>query len=88
MYPHSATHFLSPTYSLSSILFTLTPHPLIAARLHKPNDMQLVFSVAPTLLELFLVSHILYQRCGPVFAGITLTTFSVYLLFTVWITQV
>ena len=50
--------------------------------------MQLVFSVAPTLLELFLVSHILYQRCGPVFAGITLTTFSVYLLFTVWITQV
>lgn len=49
---------------------------------------QLVFSVAPTLLELFLVAQILYQRCGPVFAGITLTTFSVYLLFTVWITQV
>jgi ATP-binding cassette subfamily B (MDR/TAP) protein 7 len=48
---------------------------------------QLVFSVAPTLLELGLVSHVLYRRCGPVFAAITLATFSVYLAYTVWITQ-
>ena len=48
---------------------------------------QLVFTVAPTALELYLVSSILKNRCGPVFAGITLTTFFLYTLFTVWITE-
>ena len=48
---------------------------------------QLVFSVLPTMLELALVSNILYKRCGSIFAGVTLTTFTVYLAFTVWITQ-
>ena len=48
---------------------------------------QLVFSVAPTLLELLLVAHVLYKRFAPVFALVTLITFSVYLVFTVLVTQ-
>jgi hypothetical protein len=48
---------------------------------------QIVFSVLPTMLELALVSNVLYKRCGGVFAGVTLATFSIYLIFTVWITQ-
>lgn len=48
---------------------------------------QLVFSVAPTLLELLLVAHVLYKRFAPVFALVTMVTFSVYLVFTVLVTQ-
>lgn len=48
---------------------------------------QIVFSVIPAFLELFLVSQILYKRCGRLFSNITLGTFSLYLAFTVWITQ-
>lgn len=48
---------------------------------------QLVFSVAPTALELAMVSSILYRKFSPVFAGITMLTFTVYLVFTVIVTQ-
>ncbi|KAJ1440616.1 hypothetical protein B484DRAFT_415447, partial [Ochromonadaceae sp. CCMP2298] len=48
---------------------------------------QLVFSVAPTILELGMVAHILSNKFAPVFATITLATFSIYLLFTVLLTQ-
>ena len=48
---------------------------------------QLVFSVAPAFLELAMVAAVLYKRCGPLFAGITLGTFFMYTVFTVWITE-
>ena len=48
---------------------------------------QTVFSIIPAALELVLVSNILYKTCGPIFSLITMATFSLYLIFTVWITQ-
>jgi ABC-type multidrug transport system fused ATPase/permease subunit len=48
---------------------------------------QLIFSVAPTLLELVLVANVLNKRFSPVFAGITVATFASYLLFTIYVTQ-
>eukprot|EP01036_Dinobryon_divergens_P031267 gene31267-40637_t len=48
---------------------------------------QIVFSVIPAALELFMVCRVLYRKFSPVFALVTLATFSMYLVFTVWITQ-
>ena len=48
---------------------------------------QLIFSVFPTALELYMVSSCLYSKFGPIFSAVTVTTFSLYLAFTVWITQ-
>ena len=48
---------------------------------------QLIFSVAPTLLELTLVAKILSSKFSPIFAMITIGTFTSYLLFTLLITQ-
>ena len=48
---------------------------------------QIVFSIAPTILELYLVSNILHKKCGPIFSFITLLTFTLYLSFTIWITD-
>jgi len=47
----------------------------------------LVFNVVPTLLELSLVCGVLYFTCGPAYAGVALTTVSVYSAFTLWFTQ-
>jgi hypothetical protein len=48
---------------------------------------QLVFSVAPILLELGMVAYILFTRFGGLFAVITVGTFALYLSYTIWITQ-
>ena len=48
---------------------------------------QIVFSVMPTILELGMVCTILYNKCGRIFTGVTLLTFSMYLLFTIAVTQ-
>ena len=48
---------------------------------------QIVFSVMPTILELGMVCTILYKKCGRIFTGVTLLTFSMYLLFTIVVTQ-
>ena len=88
-----AFNIFSHLHSLDSEFHLETPSGVIsvayvrAVRGFQTMLFQLVFSVAPTLLELALVSQVLYRRFGPVFSWITLTTFSVYLLFTVWITQ-
>ena len=88
-----AFNIFSHLHSLDSEFHLETPSGVIsvayvrAVRGFQTMLFQLVFSVAPTSLELALVSQVLYRRFGPVFSWITLTTFSVYLLFTVWITQ-
>ena len=88
-----ANNIFSHLHSLDSEFHLQTPSGVIsvayvrAVRGFQTMLFQLVFSVLPTMLELALVSNILYKRCGSVFAGVTLATFSVYLLFTVWITQ-
>lgn len=80
-------------HSLDSAFHLGTPSGVIsvayvrAIRGFQTMLFQLVFSVAPTILELVMVSHILMNRFGGIFAGITLTTFCAYLAFTVWITQ-
>ncbi len=47
----------------------------------------LVFSVVPTLLELSMVSSLLFLKCGAAYAGVTLLTMLGYVGFTVTITN-
>lgn len=88
-----ASNIFSHLHSLNSDFHLETPSGVIsvayvrAVRGFQTMLFQIVFSVAPTLLELIMVSNVLYKRCGPIFTGVTLMTFTVYLLFTVWITQ-
>ena len=88
-----ANNIFSHLHSLDSEFHLQTPSGVIsvayvrAVRGFQTMLFQLVFSVLPTMLELALVSNILYNRCGSVFAAVTLTTFTIYLAFTVWITQ-
>lgn len=48
---------------------------------------QIVFSVLPTALELYLVSSVLFKKCGAIFSLITISSFTIYVAFTIWITQ-
>jgi len=88
-----ANNIFSHLHSLDSEFHLQTPSGVIsvayvrAVRGFQTMLFQIVFSVLPTMLELALVSNVLYKRCGGVFAGVTLATFSIYLIFTVWITQ-
>eukprot|EP01038_Epipyxis_sp_PR26KG_P007256 gene7256-9893_t len=80
-------HSLDSEFHLRSPSGVISVAYVRAVRGFQTMLFQLVFSVAPTALELFMVSNILYRRFGASFASITLLTFSLYLAFTVWITQ-
>ncbi|XP_033125673.1 ATP-binding cassette sub-family B member 7, mitochondrial-like [Anneissia japonica] len=47
----------------------------------------LVFNIVPTIFEVSLVASILYWRCGPQFALVTLSTIAAYAAFTLSITS-
>ncbi|XP_068103688.1 iron-sulfur clusters transporter ABCB7, mitochondrial isoform X2 [Hyperolius riggenbachi] len=47
----------------------------------------LVFNLGPTMFEVFLVSSILYYKCGAQFAFVTLGTLGAYTAFTIGVTQ-
>ncbi|XP_040179923.1 ATP-binding cassette sub-family B member 7, mitochondrial [Rana temporaria] len=47
----------------------------------------LVFNLGPTMFEVFLVSSILYYKCGVQFAVATLGTLGAYTAFTIGVTQ-
>ncbi|CAI9584157.1 unnamed protein product [Staurois parvus] len=47
----------------------------------------LVFNLGPTMFEVFLVSSILYYKCGVQFAVVTLGTLGAYTAFTIGVTQ-
>ncbi|XP_072288004.1 iron-sulfur clusters transporter ABCB7, mitochondrial [Pyxicephalus adspersus] len=47
----------------------------------------LVFNLGPTMFEVFLVSSILYYKCGAQFALVTLGTLGAYTAFTIGVTQ-
>lgn len=47
----------------------------------------LVFNVIPTIFEVSLVSTILYLKCGPMYAAVTLGCIATYAVFTLGITQ-
>jgi ABC-type transport system involved in Fe-S cluster assembly fused permease/ATPase subunit len=88
-----AAHIFGHLHTLDSEYHLQTPSGVIsvayvrAIRGFQTILLQLVFSVAPAALELFMVSRVLFAKSGPLFAGITMCTFFAYLLFTIWITQ-
>lgn len=47
----------------------------------------MVFNVVPTLLEIGLVSGLLWHKCGWEYAAVTMTTLVAYVAYTVGITQ-
>ncbi|KAK5897223.1 hypothetical protein CesoFtcFv8_010302 [Champsocephalus esox] len=47
----------------------------------------IVFNLGPTVFEMFLVSSILYWKCGGHFAAVSLGTLSAYSLYTILFTQ-
>ncbi|XP_034087093.1 ATP-binding cassette sub-family B member 7, mitochondrial isoform X1 [Gymnodraco acuticeps] len=47
----------------------------------------IVFNLGPTVFEMFLVSAILYWKCGGHFAAVSLGTLSAYSLYTILFTQ-
>ena len=88
-----ANEIFTHLHSLDNEFHQATPSGVIsvayarAVRGFQTTIFQIVFSVVPTFLELFLVSNILFRKFGPQFSAITLATFASYLAFTVWITQ-
>jgi hypothetical protein len=80
-------------HALDSAFHLTTPSGVIsvayvrAVRGFQTMLLEIVFSIAPTLLDLAMVSSILYKRFGFVFSSITLTTFMLYFIFTIWMTQ-
>jgi len=88
-----AGQIFSHLHALDSDFHLQTPSGVVsvayvrAVRGFQTMLFQLVFSVAPTMLELLLVANVLYRRFAPVFALVTVATFSVYLIFTVLVTQ-
>jgi uncharacterized membrane protein len=77
-YPNQLINIVVLTVTLT-VTLTLIQAYVRAVRGFQTMLFQLVFSVLPTMLELFLVSNILYKRCGSVFAGVTVATFTAYL---------
>jgi ABC-type transport system involved in Fe-S cluster assembly fused permease/ATPase subunit len=80
-------HTLDTDFHLSTPSGVISVAYVRAVRGFQTTLFQLVFSVAPTLLELALVVNILSRKFSPVFAGLTLTTFITYLIFTIFLTQ-
>src|SRR5690606_24975085 len=44
----------------------------------------MLFNIVPTLLEIGFITAILLVRYDPIFAGVTLATLAVYIVFTLW----
>lgn len=88
-----ANEIFTHLHSLDSQFHLRTPSGVVsvayvrAIRGFQGFMFQLIFSVLPTILELFLVSKILYTKFGMIFTMITLLTFISYLSFTIFITQ-
>lgn len=80
-------------HALDSAFHLTTPSGVIsvayvrAVRGFQTMLLEIVFSIAPTLLDLVMVSSILYSRFGPLFSTVTLVTFVSYFVFTIWMTQ-
>lgn len=80
-------------HSLDNDFFLKTPSGAIsmayarAVRGFQTMLFQLVFSVLPALVELLMVTNVLYRQFSTEFAVIVMTTFSLYLVYTVYLTQ-
>jgi ATP-binding cassette, subfamily B, heavy metal transporter len=81
-------HNLSSDFHLNTSAGILSVAYVRAIRGFQTLLFQLVFSVAPTFLELFMVLKILFQRFHNLtFCTITFTTFTLYLCYTIYLTQ-
>jgi ABC-type multidrug transport system fused ATPase/permease subunit len=80
-------HELGSDFHLTTPGGTISVAYIRAIRGFQIIMFQTIFSAVPALLELIMVSYVLYNRFGPQFAGITITTFTLYLVYTVLITQ-
>jgi len=80
-------------HALDSAFHLTTPSGVIsvayvrAVRGFQTMLLEIVFSIAPAILDLAMVSSVLYHRFGSRFSSITLLTFTFYLLYTIWMTQ-
>lgn len=83
----SHLHTLGSDFHLQTPSGTISVAYVRAVRGFQALMFQLVFSVAPTLLELTMVANILYRKFSPTFALITVGTFTSYMLFTIFVTQ-
>jgi ABC-type multidrug transport system fused ATPase/permease subunit len=88
-----ANNIFSHMHSLDSNFHMLHPSGILsvayvrAIRGFQSIIFQTAFSVIPTVLELIMVAGILFKRFGVVFSSITIATFFVYSLFTMWVTK-
>lgn len=80
-------HALDSAFHLNTPSGVISVAYVRAVRGFQAVMFQLVFSVAPTFLELGMVSHVLLTKFGPIFSLITVSTFSLYILFTLWVTK-
>lgn len=80
-------HSLDAAFHLSTPSGVISVAYVRAVRGFQTMLFQLVFSVAPTLLELAMVLRVMQKKFDSVFALVTFCTFSLYLFFTVYVTQ-
>jgi ABC-type transport system involved in Fe-S cluster assembly fused permease/ATPase subunit len=80
-------HTLDTDFHLRTPSGTVSVAYVRAVRGFQTLLFQIIFSVAPTIIELALVSNVLFTRYGPLFSAVTLVTFLSYLCYTVWITE-
>ena len=80
-------HTLDSDFHLRTPSGTVSVAYVRAVRGFQTLLFQIIFSIAPTAIELFLVSSILFRRFGGPFAAVTIITFLSYLMFTIWITE-
>jgi ABC-type transport system involved in Fe-S cluster assembly fused permease/ATPase subunit len=83
----SHLHALDASFHLGTPSGVISVAYVRAVRGFQTMLFQLVFSVAPTFLELAMVSHVMYKKFDPIFALVTMVTFTSYLIFTVGLTQ-
>jgi ABC-type transport system involved in Fe-S cluster assembly fused permease/ATPase subunit len=83
----SHLHQLDSEFHLNNPSGVISVSYVRAVRGFQTFLFQIVFSVLPTALELYLVSSVLFRKCGAIFSAITISSFSIYIAFTIWITQ-
>lgn len=79
-----------PPYALSSLVSRMQALSACAVAVTRSINFVLsamVFNVAPTILEIGMVSGILGMQCGSEYAAITVATLTAYTAFTIGITQ-
>lgn len=80
-------HALDSAFHLTTPSGVLSVAYVRAVRGFQTMLLELVFSIAPTVVDLLMVSAILLTKFGWMFSTVTMTTFVLYLLYTIRMTQ-